>query len=179
MKSKIGRKKAPEIVFPVCTDTRECRFRDKGKCVLLKSVYEKDGMCPWCKGRAEEKTTKSVKKPIGAAAIVNGKIKFKAQRNTEKKCEYYLGKDRMCKATSNTTCKGCTFYSPNHSERTEAIAQYLLECEEDRQKLTSKNKKLESKNKKLERMTRNYGEIIAYARIGKSVVRYKKRAKTN
>lgn len=173
MKNNIGRKKAPEVEYPVCTDSRECRFREKKKCILLKSVYEEDGKCPWCKAKIEEKPTKSAKKPISAAAIINGRLTYKAQRMTEKKCEYYLGEDdRMCKATSNNNCKGCAFYSPNHAERTEAIAQYLLECENAREKLVSKNKKLE-------RMTRNYTEIIDYARIGKSVTRHMKRVKVN
>lgn len=36
---------------PKCNDTRECCFREKGKCTVLQESYEKDGQCKFCKDR--------------------------------------------------------------------------------------------------------------------------------
>ena len=36
---------------PKCNDTRECCFREKGKCTVLQESYKKDGQCKFCKDR--------------------------------------------------------------------------------------------------------------------------------
>ena len=171
--AKVGRKKKESFPLPLCTDGRECRFRnDDRKCVLLTSTYEKSGACPWCKpvGDAEEPKRRAGK-PISAGQAVDKCLKLTASRAKEPTCVFYVGDKKTregCRATSNLSCKGCRFYSANHAERTRAIAAYLLATEKTTAKLRADNARLEAS-------ARNLKELRDYARIGKSLRRYAER----
>lgn len=66
----------------------------------------------------KEKTNKQIRD------FVNGflKGKFKAVKEEETNCEYYVGGEKHCRMTTNNHCTKCKFYAPNHSEKLRLLA---------------------------------------------------------
>lgn len=173
----VGRFKTEELPLPVCSDARECKFRNKeGRCTILKSSYQDSGKCPFCKSKeAEEPPKRKSKRPMSAGQVVDSYLNLSAKHVREPDCQFYMGTKRsrlMCKATSNKDCKGCRFYSANKAARTQAIAAYLLQTEKDLLQMKDEVRSLKS-------ITKNIDELKSYARIGKSVTRYANKRREN
>ena len=147
-----------------CADKRPCCHRGEGgKCKILNIPYMQSGLCPWCK--AEEGPTEQ-RREMSAAEIVDKYLGLKATKKREPSCIFYQGADRrLCRATSNTSCKGCAFYSANKAARTEALAKLLLDSEEEQRKLRHKVVALEWLLKQEEN----------FARIGRAIVKWRNR----
>ena len=145
-----------------CIDRRPCRYRGKdGKCGILHVPYMKSGICPWCKVEDEEPEEKREMSP---AEIVDKYLNLRPTRRQEPSCIFYQGADRrLCRATSNTSCKGCAFYSANKAARTEALAKLLLDSEE-------KQRRLEHKIVGLEWLLE---QNEYFARIGRAIVKWR------
>ena len=145
-----------------CIDRRPCKYRDgRGICSLLTAPYLKNGRCPWCKAD-EEKPTK--KPELSPGEIVDRYLNLKPTERHAPSCIFYQGADRrLCRATSNTSCKGCAFYSANKAARTEALAKLLLDSEE-------KQRRLEHKIVGLEWLLE---QNEYFARIGRAVIKWR------
>lgn len=145
-----------------CADRRPCCHRgEDGKCSILNIPYMQSGLCPWCK---VEEEPKEQNREMSAAEIVDKYLGLKATRKRELSCIFYQGADRrLCRATSNTSCKGCAFYSANKAARTEALAKLLLDSEEEQRKLRHKVVALEWLLK----------QEKEFARIGRAVIKWR------
>lgn len=121
----------------LCKDSRACCFRDENKaCTLLTESYERDGDCPFCKAKKSDigmrvpREKQASEKLVSAQGFIDKRIEISAKNEKETECEFFLGKPkRLCKASYNTTCEGCKFYSPNRAKKAEALAQHLYRTE--------------------------------------------------
>lgn len=42
-----------------------------------------------------------------------------------KYCQFYIGRERYCKATTMATCKGCRFFAPTFNSRMEILMNFI------------------------------------------------------
>ena len=148
-----------------CIDRRPCCHRNEnGICGILRTPYMKSGVCPWCEPYKEE--PKEQHREMSAAEIIDKYLGLKATKKREPSCIFYQGAERrLCRATSNTSCRDCAFYSANKAARTEALAKLLLDSEEEQRKLRHKIVGLEWLLEQNE----------YFARIGRAVVKWRNR----
>ena len=147
-----------------CIDRRPCHHRGKdGICSILTEPYNEDGACGFCREKPDERVAATGTKSAGQ--IIDQYLKLMPKERREPSCVFYSGAARkFCRATSNKSCKGCAFYSPNKAARTDALAKLLIDAEEDKRRLRNELRAATDRLKHQER----------HARIGRAVERFRK-----
>lgn len=76
------------------------------------------------------------------------------QRDRKTFCEYFIGGDRYCRATTQKHCGGCTFYSPVSGEKINLLSNLLEQETNSLNKCREENATLIFSNKEKQRMIR-------------------------
>ena len=146
-----------------CIDRRPCLHRGKdGICSILTEPYNEDGACGFCREPDRASKPTGTKSP---GEVIDHYLKLMPKERREPSCVFYAGAARkFCRATSNKSCKGCAFYSPNKAARTDALAKLLIDAEEDKRRLCNELRAATDRLKHQEK----------YARIGRAVERFRR-----
>ena len=78
-------------------------------------------------------------------------IQHIATSEDEKKrhCQYYIGGEKHCKATTNKSCKHCDLFCPTIQSKIRIAVEYVVNTEK---KLNEANIRLNLKNSKIHRL---------------------------